>query len=172
MDNNQPSPLNTPRRPRRGLTALALSGALIAVTGLSTAGVAHAATPHTTDVITYTSHAYLTPPGAGPGRFVVVGDTCSLESDGGPAIPCTVVGYGTVTPTGGTGRAIVTSRRGVIVLDETYEFTSPTTLVGKGNATEIRGGERLTGTWIGYFVATPTAVPNVLLDSGVMTVTH
>ena len=152
---------------------LALGGVLVAAAAVAgSTGVAAATGTHVSDVITYSSHAYLTPPQAGPGRFVLVGDTCTIASAGRPAIPCTITGYGTVSPTGGTAQAVVTSANGVILLDEVYVFTSPTTLHGSGTTTKIARGGVTTGTFVGDFTAAPTATPNVLLDYGTITVSE
>jgi hypothetical protein len=143
---------------------------------LATEGVAPAAESNqvVSDVVTYTSHAYLTPPSAGaPGRFVLIGDTCQLKSDGESPVSCTIVGAGTVTPTGGQARAVITSREGVITLNETYVFTGPTTSSGEGSALEVDIADRgavTHGTFTGDFVTAPTANPNVLLDRGTITV--
>ncbi len=171
MSNTCPSPgtkiIRLRDRARRTMGP-ALGGLLIAATTLAgTGGVAVAAgSPHVTDVITFTSHVYLTPPQNGTGRFAIIGDTCQVASNGRPAIPCTFVGGGTVTATGGVARGVVTSSNGMIILDETYVFTGPTTSFGSGPATKITSAGRTTGTFTGSFTTAPTANPNVLLDWG------
>ena len=93
-------------------TVATLAGVLVAATAIgTTAGVASAAVgDHLDDHIIFTSHVHLTPPREGePGRFVLVADTCTHEPTDSPAVPCTFVGAGTVSPSGGVGRGVVTS---------------------------------------------------------------
>lgn len=157
---------------RRALLT-ALGGVLVAGAGLAgTGGVAAAAGTHVSDVVTFTSHVYLTPPQNGTGAFVIVGDTCQVASNGQPAVPCRFAGAGTVTATGGVAKGVVTSRNGVLVLDETYVFTGPTTSSGVGPATKIDGRGVTTGTFTGSFTTAPTADPNVLLDWGTFIVSQ
>jgi len=165
----------TTRTARR--TAAALAGVLVAATAIgSGAGAASAdESEHLGDQILFTSHVRLTPPRDGqPGRFALVSDTCSHVATDSVAVPCTFVASGTVGATG-EARGVVTSEFGVIRLDETYTFTSPTTLIGSGPVTEVRtgaGGARMTGTFVGQFTSAPTDDPNVLLDWGSIVVTH
>jgi hypothetical protein len=93
-----------------------------------------------------------------------------IESVGRPPTPCIFVGSGNVTASGGQARGVVTSGDGVILLEETYVFTSPTTLTATGTATRVSGGPPTQGTFTGDFTAVPTADPNVLLDFGTITV--
>jgi hypothetical protein len=160
-----------PLSPARRAAVLAIGVVLIAAAELASIAGPASATTGVTDVITFTSHVYLTPPPpGGVGHFVIVSDTCQLQPTGAPAVPCTFVGAGTVTATGGTAVGVVTSSRGTIILNETYVFTSPTTLHGSGPATKISGGRRTVGTFTGDFVAIPTSNPNVLLDTGTFVV--
>lgn len=151
---------------------LAMAGAVLAATTMMTGG-AGAAVPRT-DVLTFSSHAILTPPGPNPDHFALVSDTCSLKSDGGPASPCVTAASGTLSPTGGVSRAVVASAGAIIILDETYVLTGPNTAHGSGSATRIdaRTGARETGTFTADFTTAPTGDPNVLLDSGTVTVTY
>lgn len=153
--------------------SLAVGGMLAATLAVSTgAGVATAATPHTTDVITYSGRNYVAAPSAnGTSRFALVADHCTLKADGGAGIPCSFDGAGTVSAAGGHAIGLIRSARGSIVLDESFTFTSATTSVGSGSALEFGLSPR-TGTFVGTFTAGPTASPNVLLSAGTITVTH
>jgi hypothetical protein len=158
-------------------TWLATLGAVVAAAGVAAgpATAAPAAPEHHTDVITFTSHVHLTPPEAATGHFILLADTCLLQSDDAPAVPCTFRGAGTVSPDGGTAHGVVTSERGVIDLDEVFTWTGPATLAATGTATETltgAGAERTTGTFAGDFTAAPTDKPNVLSDWGTITIAH
>ncbi len=156
---------------RRGVRVL-LGGALIATTGLvATTGVAGATTVgQVTDVVTLSGRVFLTPAVAGTGRFVFLSDTCVVTSASQQPVPCSFVGSGTVTATGGEARGVVTSRNGVILLDETYVFTGPTTAHGTGTARSIKRGGPTAGTFTADLISTTTGNPNVLLQTGTITV--
>jgi hypothetical protein len=151
-----------------GLVAVAAIGV-----GAAQAGAAEPA--HHTDVITFTSYVHLTPPQSEGARFILLGDTCWLQADDKPAVPCMIYGAGTVAAVNGTAHGIITSERGKIDIDEVYSFTSPTTLTATGTATEVltgAHGDRVTGTFVGDFSAVPTDRADVLLDWGTITITH
>jgi hypothetical protein len=151
---------------------IALGTVVVAALSVSdSVGIAAATPAHTTDHITYTGHIHLTPPLNGASRFVLVSDGCSISADEAAPLPCMFDGTGTVTPAGGHGYGIISSPRGVIVLDENFVFTSPATSVGTGSATEF-GISPTTGSFVGTFTSNPTAAPSVLQNSGTITVTH
>ena len=177
MNHSHPSFRSTALRLRhnaRRMAGLGLGGVLVAVTALASTGAPAGAAPgqHVSDVITFTSHVYLTPPQNGVGHFAIVGDTCQLQPTGQASIPCSFVGGGTVGATGGVARGVVTSRNGTIVLDETYVFTGPTTSTGTGPTTKVSGGVTTLGTFVGNFTTAPTSNPNVLLDWGTFVVSE
>lgn len=159
---------------RRFAVAAALAlcpGLLMVTTGIPVA----AADPFAeTTVVSFTSHVYLSPVTPGqPRRFTIVGDSCQLVAGGEDAIPCTITIAGTVAPGGGQARGAITSARSVITLDETFVFTGPTTSAGRGTATVVdragSAGVRF-GTFTAGFTTAPTPNPNVLLDTGTVTV--
>jgi len=152
---------------RRGACAM-LGGALIAATAfVGSAGVAGAATGGpVTEVITMSGPVRLIP----AGRFVVVADTCTVQVGTEAPAPCSFVGTGTVTPSGGEGRGVVTSRYGVTILNETYVFTGPTTAHGTGTSLSIQRGAPATGTFTADLTTLPTGDPSVLSQSGTITV--
>ena len=164
----------TGRRHRLRGTIVAASIAALAATGMAaTTGAAGAAASHTTDAITFTSHAHLTAQSDGTSKAVLVSDSCTLKFDGGAPTPCTLVAAGTIGSNGGTATAVVTSKYGAIFLDEVFAPTGPTTSIGHGSVKEIypRVGV-LDGTFTAAFEVAPTADQNVLLDWGTITVTH
>ena len=171
-----PKPHTASRRPftaSRRTLRVALA-ALVAASGMAAStGVASAAGSHVKDEITFTSHAYLTPQPDGTSRVVMLADSCTLKADGGAAMPCKLVAWGTVNPDlSGEAEAVVTTRDRVIYFDEVFSPTGPASGLGTGTVKEYGPNGLKRGTFTAPYELAPTADPNVLLDWGTISITH
>jgi hypothetical protein len=159
-----------PRTPRRVLGGLA--GAAVCALALTASAGAASAAPLYTDVYSFTAHVYLTNPQGPTSAFVLVSDTCTVRSDGGPPARCLIAGPGVLDAAGGTARPVLTARDHTTILNETFAFTGPTTSTGSGTATVFGPVGVSPGTFTGNFVAGASGNPHVLLDQGTITVTY
>jgi hypothetical protein len=164
---------------KKSMPAAARLRSIVVTSLVAAIGIAGVASPasasggHAKDEIAFTAHAYLTPQADGTSRVVLVGDSCTLSADGGAANQCSLAGYGTQWPDGsGTARAVVISRDRVIVFDEVIAATGPATGIATGSVQEVGAGGVRSGTFTAPFSLAPTSDPNVLLDSGTISVRH
>ena len=159
------------RRARRVAAAVLAGTALFAGNG----GVAAASdgTQHTVKV-TMSSMAHLTAPNQqGVSAWSLVADTCSLVTDGGAPEPCKLNANGSIWATGGDGNIRVATSDRVFRLDETAEFTGPTTGIAYGPAVVTGdGGAPVTGSFVGDFEFYPSDKPGWALDIGRLTITY
>jgi hypothetical protein len=156
--------------PRRALGPF-VGASVCALALTANSGLASAAPLHT-DVYKFTAHVYVTNPQGPTSAFVLVSDTCAVQSDGGAPARCFIAGPGTLNATGGSARPVLTTGDRTTIVDETFAFTGPTTSTGSGTATVFGPGGLSHGTFAGDFVAVPTGNPHVLLDQGTLTVTY
>jgi hypothetical protein len=143
-----------------------------ATTGMAaTSGVA-AAADHGQDEITFTSHVYVAPQGDGSSRVVLIGDTCTLQADGGAAEACRISAVGRLQADGtGTAKAVVSTSDRVLQIEENFSSTGGTG-IGWGPVKEVGAGGPILGWFTAEFNFAPTEDPNVLYDWGTIHVTH
>ena len=157
---------------RRSFRRLAVA-TLVASTAVAGSAAAASAAVHKTDEVAFAGKVYLTPQADGSSKAVLVADSCTLKADGGPAKACSFVVYGTIKADGsGSAKAVLTTSDRVIVMDETFVATGPTTGLGTGTAKEIGINGVKSATFTAPFQLAPTSNPNVLLDWGTITITH